>query len=180
VLEVTMRNLASLVVVPALAASAIAAINPPGGITSTLTASADEEPAFMLRAQGVHVFECKPLAADPTRFAWTFSAPDVTLYDAGRPVARNAAENMFEALADRSTVTGAIRSRQDGGANNLPWLLLRAQSTPDDGLFAGVTSVQRVNTSGGVAPDSGCDVDNAGKEARAALTADYYFYRRRG
>jgi len=163
-----------------LATAALAAVSPPAGLTSTLTASADEEAAFMLRAEGTHVFECKPLANDPNRFAWAFSAPNATLYDSGRPVARHAAENMFEALADRSTVTGSIRSRQDGGANNLPWLLLRAQATPDAGLFAGVTSVQRVNTAGGVAPDAGCDVNNVGKEARAAFTADYYFYRRRG
>jgi hypothetical protein len=87
---------------------------------------------------------------------------------------------MFEALGDRSTVTASIRGRQDGGANNLPWVLMRAQTTPDEGLFAGVTSVQRVNTSGGVAPASGCDADNAGKEARVAFAADYYFYRRAG
>ena len=134
----------------------------------------------MLRGEGTHVFECKPLANDPDRFAWTFSAPDSTLYDSGRPVARNAAENMFEALGDRSTVTASIRARQDGGSNNLPWLLLRAQSTADAGLFAGVTSVQRVNTTGGVAPDTGCDANNVGKEARTAFKADYYFYRRRG
>jgi len=163
-----------------LATPAWAAVSPPAGLTSSIMASADEEPAFMLRGEGTHVFECKPLPGDPNRYAWFFSSPDATLYDAGRPVARNASENMFEALGDRSTVTGSIRARQDGGSNNLPWVLLRAQSTADAGLFAGVTSVQRVNTSGGVAPDTGCDANNAGKEARTAFRADYYFYRRRG
>ena len=161
-------------------AATLAAVSPPAGLTSAITAPADEEAAFMLRAEGTHVFECKPLAQDPNRFAWAFGGPDATLYDSGRPVARHAAENMFEAIGDRSSVSGAIRSRQDGGANNLPWLLLRAASTPDAGLFAGVTSVQRVNTSGGVAPAAGCDANNVGKEARTAFTADYYFYRRRG
>ena len=168
------------ILVSAVAIPAFASIAPPSGITSALTASADEEPVFMLHAEGVHVFECKPLAADPSRFAWAFSGPDATLYDGGRPVARNAAENVFEAITDRSSVSAAIRSHQDGGPSNLPWLLLRARSTPDDGLFARVTSLQRVNTAGGVAPVGGCDADNAGKEARAAFTADYYFYRRRG
>jgi hypothetical protein len=164
----------------ALSLPALAAVNPPAGITSTIAASADEEPAFMLRGEGTHVFECKPLPNDPDRYAWFFSSPNTTLYDAGRPVARNASENMFEGIADRSTVSGVIRARQDGGANNLPWILMRAQSTPDAGLFAGVTSVQRVNTSGGAAPISGCDANNVGKEARTAFTADFYFYRRRG
>jgi hypothetical protein len=158
----------------------LAAVSPPAGLTSAITAAPDEEAAFMLRGEGTHIFECRPLATDPNRFAWAFTAPDATLYDAGRPVARHAAENMFEAMSDRSTVSASIRSRQAGGTNSLPWLLLRAQSTPDSGLFAGVTSIQRVNTVGGVAPDTGCDVNNVGKEARTAFSADYYFYRRRG
>jgi hypothetical protein len=162
-----------------VATCALAAVAPPAGITSAITAPADEEAAFVLRGQGTHAFECKPLASDPSRFGWTFATPDVTLYDAGRPVARHAAENTWEAMGDRSSVSGAPRARQDGGSSNLPWLLFRAQSTPDAGLFAGVTSVQRVNTSGGVAPDGGCDASNAGKEARVAVAADYYFYRRR-
>jgi hypothetical protein len=162
-----------------VALPAAAAVTPPA-VTGNLAALANEEAAFVLHGEGVHVFECKPLAGNPDQFRWTFSAPDATLYDAGRPIARSTSENVFEAIADRSTVSGGIRARQDGGANNLPWLLLRAQSTPDDGLFAGVTSVQRVNTSGGVAPTEGCDVNNVGKEARSNFTADYYFYRRRG
>src|SRR2546425_489608 len=50
----------------------------------------------------------------------------------------------------------------------------------EDGIFAGVTSIQRVNTSGGVAPATGCSADAAGAEARVAFTADFYFYKRRG
>lgn len=175
-----MRKLPILLVPIIAALPAAAAVSPPAGIALGITASADEVADFMLRAEGVHVFECKPLTTHATRFAWTFTAPDATLYDAGRAVARQAADNMLEAIADRSAVSVAIRARQDGGANNLPWLLMRAQSTPDAGLFAGVTSVQRVNTAGGVAPDSGCDVNNVGKEARTAFRADYYFYRRPG
>ena len=175
-----MRNLAFSLFVAAFAGSAAAAIAPPAGITSRITASADEEPAFVLRGEGAHVFECKPLATDPERFAWAFSSPDLTLYDGGRPAARLAAENTWEALGDRSSLSGAVRARQDGGADNIPWLLLRAQSTPDDGLFAGVTSVQRVNTAGGVAPGSGCDASNVGTDMRVPVAADYYFYRRRG
>ncbi len=163
-----------------LALPAAGAVSPPAGLTASLSAPADEAPAFVLRGEGVHVFECRLLASDPNRYLWTFTAPETTLYEGARPVARQAADNQFEAITDRSTVSAALRSRQDGGANNLPWLLLRAQSTPDAGLFAGVTSVQRVNTAGGVAPDTGCDLNNVGKEARTAFRADYYFYRRRG
>jgi len=39
-----------------------------------------------------------------------------------------------------------------------------------------VTSVQRVNTSGGLPPESGCSEATAGKQARVRYTADYYFF----
>ena len=175
-----MRAIPSILVTLLAPLPAAAVISPPAGITASIAAPADEAPEFALRAEGVHVFECKPLPADANRFAWSFSAPDATLYDGGRSIARHTAENTFEGVADRSTVSATLRARQDGGANNLPWLLMRAQSTPDAGLFAGVTSVQRVNTRGGIAPDAGCDASNVGKEARVPFTADYYFYRRRG
>jgi len=169
-----------LALLPMIAASglALAAIAPPSGLTAAITAPPDEEAAFMLRGEGTHSFECRPLPTDPSKFAWAFGAPKVTLYDAGRPVARHAAENTWEATGDRSSVSGAIRARQDGGSASLPWLLYRAQSTPDAGLFADVSSVQRVNTLGGVAPEIGCDASNAGKEASVVVAADYYFYRK--
>jgi hypothetical protein len=63
---------------------------------------------------------------------------------------------------------------------NLPWVLMRAQPLAETGLFAGVTSIQRVNTLGGATPTSGCGADNVGDEARVAYRADYYFYKPRG
>ena len=168
-----------LAILAAIAGASFAAVAPPSGIAASIAAPGDQEAAFVLRGEGTHTFECKPLASDPNRFGWAFATPDVTLYDAGRPVARHVAENAWEAIGDRSSVSGVIRARQEAGGN-VPWLLFGAQSTPDSGLFAGVTSVQRVNTSGGVAPATGCDASNAGKATSVAVAADYYFYRRRG
>jgi hypothetical protein len=39
-----------------------------------------------------------------------------------------------------------------------------------------VTSIQRVNTAGGVAPGSGCSQAAAGTPTRVPYTADYYFF----
>jgi hypothetical protein len=47
-------------------------------------------------------------------------------------------------------------------------------------MFAGVTTIQRVNTRGGALPTDPCDETHAGNEARQAFTADYYFYKRAG
>jgi hypothetical protein len=57
----------------------------------------------------------------------------------------------------------------------IPWLLLRATSTDGYGIFTRTTFVQRVNTTGGLAPAT--PPTQAGQEARVPYTADYYFFR---
>ena len=44
------------------------------------------------------------------------------------------------------------------------------------GEFAKFTFAQRVNTTGGKAPATGCDAANVGAEAKIDYTANYYFY----
>jgi hypothetical protein len=58
----------------------------------------------------------------------------------------------------------------------VPWLLLRATSTTGTGVFSNVTYVQRLNTTGGVAPATGCDASTSGMDTSVAYTADYLFY----
>ena len=58
----------------------------------------------------------------------------------------------------------------------IPWLLLRAASTEGPGIFNGVTYIQRLNTTGGLAPaEPGAFV---GEVARVPSAADYVFYRK--
>jgi hypothetical protein len=173
-----MPRLVAAGVALALALPAAAAVAPPG-TAPNIAASPLEEPAFMLSADGVQVFECRLRGGGPNPYAWSFIAPDATLYEGSRSVARMATPGLWESLSDVSSVTAVPRASQDGGSGNLPWLLMRAAPLADTGVFAGVTSIQRVNTNGGVAPASGCNSDTAGTEARVAFTADYYFYRRR-
>lgn len=172
---------ACLAVFPSLAAlPGYCAISEPPGLDAGIRASADEEPNFALAANGVHVYQCKAATGVAGSYAWFFVAPDATLSEDSRTVASHKAVNLWEALSDRSSVSGVVRATQNAGVSNLPWTLYRAQSLAGDGLFAGVTSIQRVNTSGGAAPASGCAAGNEGAEARVAFTAKYYFYKRRG
>jgi hypothetical protein len=167
-----------LIVVLCLAGPAAAAVAEPGGIAPTLRTLPGEEPAFTLRADGVQVYQCSPLANGG--YGWAFLAPDATLFDGTRGVARLATPNHWESLDDRSAVTGIPRRMQAAGADNMPWELLGAMPAGEDGMFAGVTSIQRVNTRGGALPNAACDDTRVGEEARSAFTADYYFYKRRG
>ena len=69
-------------------------------------------------------------------------------------------------------------ARKDGCSPDptaIPWLLLQSTSTGGPGIFSSVTSIQRVNTTGGLPPTySGTTVDES---VEVAYTAEYYFYR---
>ena len=158
------------------ASQCLAAVGVPAGIAPQLRASANEAPDFMLRAAGEHVYECR---AGQGGYAWTFLNPDVTLFDGTRSIGTHSTVGSWESSSDRSSTSGRVAATQPAGPGNLPWALYRTQSTTDTGLFAGVTSVQRVNTSGGAAPASGCTDTSLGTETRVAFTADFYFYKRR-
>jgi hypothetical protein len=65
----------------------------------------------------------------------------------------------------------------------IPWVLLQvvgAQTGPTGGnTLSGTTFIQRVNTSGGVAPPTGCILPtDIGNKAFVPYTADYFFNRR--
>jgi hypothetical protein len=57
--------------------------------------------------------------------------------------------------------------------------LLQATSNsgPAGGTFSETTYIQRINTTGGVAPSTGCDAAHLGATVAVYYTADYYFYR---
>lgn len=163
----------------AIATCVQAAPSEPAGISAALRVSADEQPAFVLSAHGVQIYACKPKATDSNAYQWSFVAPEATLSEGGAPAGRHAAGPVWESTSDRSSVRGAVRQRQDGGAGNIPWLLLAATPSQGEGKFAGVTSIQRVATKGGVEPTETCDATKSGQEARVPYTADYYFYKRK-
>lgn len=59
----------------------------------------------------------------------------------------------------------------------IPWLLLQTLSTEGTGVFSRVTYIQRVNTTGGLAPTAAGT--SIGAIAQIPYTAEYYFYRAR-
>jgi hypothetical protein len=58
-----------------------------------------------------------------------------------------------------------------------PWLLLTAKSTTGAGDFSRVQSIQRVHTTGGIAPLQPCSSRNVQQTVRVPYAATYYFYR---
>ena len=177
----SVRAVASAVLCAA-ALPAVAAIAPPDGVALNLRPSGNEAPSFRLRASGVQVYECRESLTEPGQYRWAFVNPDMTLNDpaSGHEVATSRAIDQWNSLTDLSSVSAVLRATQQAGADDLPWAYLRAIPASADGMFANVTSIQRVNTRGGAAPRDGCNADSAGSEARVPFQAEYYFYKPRG
>jgi len=141
-------------------------------VPENLTPGANESLALVVPAKGVQIYQCRD-------GKWAFVAPEAELFDrSGRKIGRHYAGPHWEA-ADGSKVIGAVKQRADApAAGDIPWLLLGAKSVGAEGAFSKVSSIQRVNTTGGIAPANGCDRTKVGSPARVAYTADYVFFAR--
>lgn len=128
-------------------------------------------------AIGVQIYECSPRKDEPTRFEWTFKAPEADLFDAaGRRIGRHYAGPTWES-EDGSKVVGVVKARDNGpDSTAIPWLLLSAKATAGPGVFDRTTSIQRAHTVGGTPPDESCSEAQSGKESKVAYRATYYFY----
>lgn len=170
--------------VPALLlVSLIAACASPQPPTSTvkvpdkLKPGANESVAMIVPAKGVQIYECRAKKDQLGGYEWAFVAPEADLFDArGNRIGRHYAGPHWEST-DGSKILGTLRERVDAPvADAIPWLLLASRSVGPDGSFSKVTSIQRVNTVGGVAPTGGCSQAAEGTPARINYTADYYFF----
>jgi hypothetical protein len=155
------------------------------------------------RAAGTQNYICQ---ATNTGFAWRFLGPQATLfftfhwfnvefaqqitthYLSPNPVEAGTPRATWQSSIDTSAVWArAIASSVDTqyvepGA--IPWLLLEAVGTqkgPTGGtMLTGTTYIQRLNTSGGSAPATGCSqATEVGALVFVPYTTDYFFYKQK-
>lgn len=132
-----------------------------------------EKALVTLHAEGAQVYECK--AGADGKLAWTFREPIATLFLDGKTVGRHYAGPNWEHI-DGSAVIGKVAGDAPGTTTkDIPWLKLAVTAHRGHGVLSGVTTVQRVNTSGGVMT-GGCD--KAGAFRSAAYATDYVFLRK--
>src|SRR5216684_774419 len=81
----------------------------------------------------------------------------------------------WEAASGGKVVAAVKANAPSPTAGAIPWLLLDIKSSEGSGTFNQAKSILRVSTAGGVAPTSGCDQANVGKESRVPYTATYLF-----
>jgi hypothetical protein len=148
---------------------------PPDPAVPAALNPAGEKQRLRVSARGVQVYVCQ--RADGAAPAWKFIEPEAELFDEqGRPFASHGAGPSWQAR-DGSRIVGTVVAKVDAPRGDvIAWLLLRSRSSGGDGRLAGVTSVQRIHTDGGMAPTTACDEATLGQTARVPYTAQYTFF----
>lgn len=154
--------------------------------------------AFLVgHAVGTQNYECQPVKS-LGRVGWVLFTPQATLFDerneqlithffSPNPHEGSIVRATWQDSRDTSTVWGSVlKSSSDPNfvrAGAIPWVKLevgetRAQAGPTGGeTLLRTTFIQRLNTEGGAAPPTGCDVPtDIGKKAFVPYKADYFFY----
>ena len=130
--------------------------------------------AFHTYARGVQIYRWNIITSK-----WDFVAPIADLF---------AEENYFGEVGKHyrgptweSKSGSLVEARRVPGTGCTPdptaidWLLLSKFRTDGSGIFSKISFIQRVNTTGGLAPSAPGSVDGEIKEI--PYTAEYYFYR---
>lgn len=170
-------------------------------IPPAIQAPAGNVPFLQGQAVGTQNYIC---LASSSGFSWRFVGPQATLFFTFKlfrneirqqitthflspnPTEGGTARATWQSSIDTSTVWGsAIALSSDSNfvaPGAIPWLLLQvvgAQSGPTGGAFLTQTTfLQRLNTSGGVLPSTGCSqASDIGATAFVPYTADYFFYK---
>jgi hypothetical protein len=139
---------------------------------------------FKVHATGVQIYTCAATTATAdggtdaatTTYAWALKAPAATLFDSSNAQVGTHFAGPTWMSTDGSDVVGARVAGVDV-ADAIPWLLLKATSHMGSGVFMDVTYIQRLNTTKGKAPATGCDATAVNTEVRVDYTADYWFYK---
>jgi Protein of unknown function (DUF3455) len=140
-------------------------------------AAPGETTVATFHAEGAQIYECKvdSKPGGDGKLAWAFREPIATLLLDGKTVGRHYAGPSWEDT-DGSAVVGKVVANAPGKtASDIPWLKLEVTAQRGSGALTGVTTVQRINTQGGVATGT---CDKAGAFRSVPYAADYVFLRK--
>lgn len=139
---------------------------------SVLAPTEDAELFFGLDAQGVQRYSCQ-------LSGWVFIAPDADLFDVDthRFLVHHFAGPTWLWL-DSSSVLATAHANITVDPTAIPWLLVDVVSHGGaEGVLTPIRQIQRMETTGGRAPTTGCDASHIGAVTEVNYTARYFFYR---
>lgn len=145
-------------------------------VPDAIKAPAGEQVVFVAHAAGSQIYTCGK--GDDGKPQWTLKAPEAQLRDAkGALIGHHAAGPSWKHVDGSAVTAKAVAKVPAPDASSIPWLLLTAVSHEGQGVFAPVTSIQRVHTKGGLAPPAEkCDPSKPNAETWIPYSADYYFF----
>src|SRR3981081_3133731 len=111
-------------------------------------AAPGETIVLTVHAEGAQVYECK--VGTDGKSNWTFREPIATLLVDGKTIGRHYAGPNWE-HSDGSAVVGKAAGNAPGATPaHTRWLNLDVTSQRGSGVLSGITTVQRINTQGGM------------------------------
>lgn len=172
-----LTKLASALILLAAAALASGQSLPRPEVPDKIKAPDNQQVVLMAHASGAQIYVCQ--AGSDGKPAWSLKAPEAELHDSqGAVIGRHYAGPTWK-YKDGGEITGKATSRVNAPESaSIQWLLVSiTDHSGKKGLFSHVTSVQRINTQGGMPPpDSDCSTSKLKAEFRSPYSADYYFY----
>lgn len=167
VIRMLVATLAVLATAVPLAHAAADAPDVPGAIA----VPEGNMPYLKVHAVGVQIYACNGSA-------WTLAGPRADLYDGDKFFGTHYAGPSWQSK-DGSVVVGSRVNGINVDPTAVDWLLLSAKPT-EPGRLGQTTFIQRINTTGGRAPATGCDASTAGARVEIPYTADYVFWKAAG
>jgi uncharacterized protein DUF3455 len=133
-----------------------------------------------LHAEGAQIYQCKPdsEAKSPSQvgaLTWQFREPIATLMVDGKSVGRHYAGPNWDHIDGSGAKGKAAASSPGATPNDIPWLRLDVTDHRGNGILSSATTVQRINTKGGVVQGS---CESAGTYLSVPYSADYVFLRK--
>ncbi|CAN5469825.1 DUF3455 domain-containing protein [soil metagenome] len=125
---------------------------------------------------GELTYECRDKKDMAGQYEWVLLGPVANLYGPDKAMVGKYYAGPTWESTDGSKVTGKQVAVAPGGAGNIPLQLVKADPAMGMGKMQGVSYIQRLNTKGGVAPASTCDMASKGMKQQVAYQADYVFY----
>jgi hypothetical protein len=117
-----------------------------------------------------------------TSLQWDLFGSEATLVDAGGESVGTVAPGPYFLSYDGSYVKAEVVAQSQVGANALTWARFTARYAaaprPGAGRFADVSSIQRIDTSGGLPPEVSCGLE--GSRLLVPFAATYMIYRPKG
>jgi Protein of unknown function (DUF3455) len=177
-ITLTLTTLATVTITAVASNFLIAAghkTDPGAAIPIDSTRLASETAPDIFHAEGAQIYECK--SGPDGRLMWQVREPIATLLLDGRTVGRHFAGPTWE-HNDGSTVRAKVVGTIAGSTgNDIPWIKLAVTLHLGSGTLSDVTTIQRINTKGGLAQGP---CDSAGGFLSVPYHADYVFLRSAG